>query len=201
QGDEPSYAVAERATIELEKYDICIEAAALLTTYINRLRDSRAPDNLFGLIDKERREVLAGMEFALSDKWQRNNEPALSDDEPAAEPRNELEKFFLARAEGHGIWKWQHYFEVYDRFFRPFRGRPVHILEIGIYSRGSLELWRDYFGPEARIYGVDIQPECKVYESTGASIFIGDQADRDFWTDFKRDVPQLDIVIDDGGHT
>src|SRR5215472_11208078 len=96
--------------------------------------------------DKERRKLRAGIEFALSDKWGRNNEPALPDDEPADKPRNELEKFFFARAEGHGIWKWQHYFEVYDNFFRPFRGRPAHVLEIGIYSGGSLELWRDYFG-------------------------------------------------------
>jgi hypothetical protein len=189
------------ATIELETHDIHIEVAGLLASYINHLRGSRARDALFELIEKERREMLAGIKFALSDKWQINDEPALPDDEPAAEPGNELEKFFFARSEGRGIWKWQHYFQVYDSFFRSFRGKQAHILEIGIYSGGSLDLWREYFGPEARIYGVDIQPECKVYENTGATIFIGDQQDRDFWTDFKRNVPQLDIVIDDGGHS
>jgi len=75
----------------------------------------------------------------------------------------------------------------------------VHVLEIGIYSGGSLEMWRDYFGPKARIYGVDIEPACRVYESDSVNIFIGDQGDRQFWQ-FRRKVPALDIVIDDGDH-
>ena len=29
---------------------------------------------------------------------------------------------------------------------------------------------------------------------------IGDQADRMFWADFKKSVPVIDILIDDGGH-
>jgi hypothetical protein len=61
-------------------------------------------------------------------------------------------------------------------------------------------MWRDYFGPKAIIYGVDIEPECRVYENDGIKIFIGDQADRSFWREFCRKVPTLDIVIDDGGH-
>ena len=32
-------------------------------------------------------------------------------------------------------------------------------------------------------------------------IFIGDQANRSFWTYFKQQVPHVDILIDDGGHT
>ena len=31
-------------------------------------------------------------------------------------------------------------------------------------------------------------------------VFIGDQADRKFWSQFRREVPILDLVIDDGGH-
>ena len=62
-------------------------------------------------------------------------------------------------------------------------------------------MWRDYFGPNAHIYGVDINPDCKVYERDGIKVFIGDQADRSFWRDyFCTKVPKLDIVIDDGGH-
>ena len=118
---------------------------------------------------------------------------------PQAE-QSDLEKFFEARKEGHGIWKWKHYFDIYDRHFSRFRGREVHILEIGIYSGGSLEMWREYFGPKARIYGVDIEPACKAYEDGSIKVFIGDQADRGFWRQFKKDVPELDIVIDDGGH-
>jgi 23S rRNA U2552 (ribose-2'-O)-methylase RlmE/FtsJ len=104
------------------------------------------------------------------------------------------------RKQGPGIWKWNHYFEIYDRHFRQFRGQEVHVLEIGIYSGGSLDMWRDYFGPKAVIYGVDIEPACRIYEKDGVKIFIGDQADRSFWREFRRKVPILDIVIDDGGH-
>ena len=114
---------------------------------------------------------------------------------------NPLEEFFDNQKEGPGIWKWRHYFEIYDRHFRAFRDRPVHFLEIGIYSGGSLSMWSEYFGLKAHIYGVDTEPACKRYETDTTSIFIGDQSDRAFWKDFRETVPTLDIVVDDGGHT
>jgi hypothetical protein len=110
---------------------------------------------------------------------------------------NVLRTFFDNRTEGNGIWKWSHYFDIYDRHFAQFRGEEVHVLEIGVYSGGSLEMWRDYFGPKARIYGVDIEPACRAYESDSVKIFIGDQGDRQFWHEFRGKVPALDIVIDD----
>jgi hypothetical protein len=116
------------------------------------------------------------------------------------EEENPLRKFFEARKDGPGIWKWLHYFDIYHEHFKAFRGREVHVAEIGVYSGGSLDMWQDYFGPKAHIYGVDIEPSCRAYEQKGYKIFIGDQADRSFWKDFKRQVPKLDIVIDDGGH-
>ena len=39
-----------------------------------------------------------------------------------------------------------------------FAGAEVTVLEVGIYSGGSLLMWRDYFGADCTIYGVDIQP-------------------------------------------
>jgi hypothetical protein len=121
-------------------------------------------------------------------------------DQIATDSDNPLRSFFNRRRHGPGIWKWEHYFDIYDRHFRRFRGRETHLLEIGIYSGGSLDMWRDYFGPAARIYGVDIEPSCRAYESESVRVFIGDQADRAFWRKFRSDVPLLDIVIDDGGH-
>ena len=116
-----------------------------------------------------------------------------------AEP-SPLESFFDAHLSGRGIWKWRHYFDIYHRHLSHFRGEDIRILEIGVYSGGSLEMWRDYFGPQCHIIGVDIEPACKVYEREGVTIIIGDQSSRDFWTQFKRDVPPLDIIIDDGSH-
>jgi len=113
---------------------------------------------------------------------------------------NPLRAFSNARTEGAGIWKWDHYFDVYHRHFDRFRNTDVHILEIGIYSGGSLELWREYFGPRCHVYGVDVEEACLRYARDSIEVFIGDQADRDFWRRFRRDVPKLDIVVDDGGH-
>ncbi len=113
---------------------------------------------------------------------------------------NDLRAFFDGHREGPGIWKWEHYFEVYDRHLAKFRGKKPNVLEIGIYSGGSLLMWRDYFGATSTIYGVDIEPACKAYERLGAKIFIGDQSDRSFWSRFRQTVPKLDVVIDDGGH-
>jgi 23S rRNA U2552 (ribose-2'-O)-methylase RlmE/FtsJ len=118
--------------------------------------------------------------------------------------RSPLEAFFDAKLEGPGIWKWRHYFDIYHRHFSPIRNRDhLVILEIGIYSGGSLDMWREYFGPTAKIYGVDIEPSCRTYERPGTHILIGDQADRTFWQRMIADgtLPAPDIVIDDGGHT
>jgi hypothetical protein len=116
------------------------------------------------------------------------------------EPPNPLRAFFDARKEGPGIWKWNHYFDIYDRHFGRFRNREVRVLEVGIYSGGSLEMWKSYFGPRCRIFGVDIQPACRAYEDDSVRVFIGDQGDREFWARFRSEVPSLDIVIDDGSH-
>lgn len=115
-----------------------------------------------------------------------------------------LEAFFDARAEGPGIWKWRHYFDIYHRHFNELREREnLVVLEIGIYSGGSLDMWRDYFGPSATIYGVDVEPACQNYARPGTHVLIGDQAERTFWRRVLADgtLPAPDIVIDDGGHT
>ncbi len=78
---------------------------------------------------------------------------------------NSLFKYFSEHKEGRGIWKYNHYFESYERHFAKFRGKEVHILEIGVFSGGSLEMWQNYFGPSCKIYGVDIEPRCKVSEA------------------------------------
>lgn len=121
------------------------------------------------------------------------------DADPA--PANPLRDYFENHTEGHGIWKWRHYFEAYHRHFSRYVGRGVNVLEIGIYSGGSLGMWRSYFGAQCHIYGVDIEEACKSYESEHITVFIGDQADRDFWSEFRKNVPPIDILIDDGGHT
>lgn len=112
---------------------------------------------------------------------------------------NDLETYFVNN-KGHAIDKWQHYFEIYDRHFSRFRNQEVHVMEIGVDQGGSLQMWKNYFGPKAKIYGVDINPKCKSLEEEQISIFIGSQEDRVFLRSLKSAIPKLDILIDDGGH-
>jgi Methyltransferase domain len=116
-------------------------------------------------------------------------------------PINPLESYFDGITQGPGVWKWRHYFEIYHRHLCRFVGREVTVVEVGVYSGGSLAMWRDYFGEGCQIHGVDIQPECEAYENSHTKIHIGDQADRSFWQDFRRAVQAVDILIDDGGHS
>jgi hypothetical protein len=113
---------------------------------------------------------------------------------------NDLEAYFVNN-KGNLIHKWQHYFEIYDRHFARYRGTDVHLLEIGIFQGGSLAMWKHYLGPKARIFGVDINPACKQFEEENVRIFIGDQADCGFLKSLAREIPRIDILIDDGGHT
>lgn len=113
---------------------------------------------------------------------------------------NDLEKYFEAN-NGRLIHKWMHYFEIYDRHLSKFRGTDVHVLEFGVSQGGSLQMWKDYFGPQCRIFGVDINPHCKAFEEDQVRIFIGDQEDRQFVRSLALIVPRVDILIDDGGHT
>jgi len=119
---------------------------------------------------------------------------------PEITPKNDLEKYFLNNNK-RLLHKWFHYFEIYDRYFSKFRNKEVSILEIGIDNGGSLQMWKDYFGPKAKIYGVDILKECKQFEEDQITVLIGSQEDENFWDTVKILLPKFDIIIDDGGHT
>ncbi len=135
---------------------------------------------------------------ALCHRWpspsQRRSDP------PAAEPDNPLRRYVDANREGPGIWKWEHYFQIYHRHLAKFIGTPAHLVEVGVFSGGSLGMWREYLGPQCRISGIDIEEACRTYAREGIDIFIGDQADRRFWAVFRDQAPPMDVAIDDGGH-
>jgi hypothetical protein len=113
---------------------------------------------------------------------------------------NDLERYFSENT-GRVIDKWEHYFEIYERHFARFRGTAVNMLEIGVYKGGSLQMWKEYFGPKAQIFGLDVDPGCKAFEEDRIKILIGDQEDRTFLRSITQSVPRLDILLDDGGHT
>lgn len=113
---------------------------------------------------------------------------------------NPLLQDFLTNG-GLSIHKWLDYFEVYHRAFERFRGQPITFVEIGVQNGGSAHMWRRYFGSQARIVGVDIDPNCKALEKEGFEVWIGDQGDVRFWDQFTAAIPEVDVILDDGGHS
>lgn len=113
---------------------------------------------------------------------------------------NDLEHFFF-KQDHRLIHKWNHYFEIYDRHMQYLKNKKINILEIGISHGGSLEMWNHYFKGNATIYAIDINPECKKFESKNVKVFIGSQEDPTFLNSIRSLIPRLDILVDDGGHT
>jgi hypothetical protein len=110
-----------------------------------------------------------------------------------------LRRYFEGN-QGRQMHKWIHYFDIYEAHFQKFRGKSPTVLEIGVQHGGSLEMWKSYFGDGCRIIGIDIDPRCLALIEGGFEIHIGDQADPAFWKQITAEIPQFDIVIDDGGH-
>lgn len=105
--------------------------------------------------------------------------------------------------DGRLIDKWHQYLPVYERYLGRWRGQSFSMMEFGVSQGGSLQLWREYFGPDARLWGVDINPNCQQFEDIDSNVLvrIGDQEDRQFLRSLASEVRELDVVIDDGGHT
>lgn len=109
---------------------------------------------------------------------------------------------------GRLLMKWSHYLPIYDELFEKFRAgmpgseppRPIRMLEIGVLQGGSLELWRRYFGPEATIFGIDVNPACAELDSPETPVRIGSQADPEFLARVVAEMGGVDIVLDDGSH-
>jgi SAM-dependent methyltransferase len=102
--------------------------------------------------------------------------------------------------DGRLIHKWKHYFPVYERHFQDFVYKPVTFIEIGCGQGGSLLMWKRYFGPHARIIGIDINPECKKFEEDQIEVRIGSQQDEQFLQGVINEFGTPDIVLDDGSH-
>jgi hypothetical protein len=114
---------------------------------------------------------------------------------------NQTSREIFYNHKGRLIHKWDHYFEIYDKYFSKYQGKKLNILEIGVSQGGSLQLWKKYFGDKVNIYGIDINPECKQFEDENTKIFIGSQSDKDFLGEILPQLPDMDIILDDGGHT
>ena len=97
--------------------------------------------------------------------------------------------------------KHKNYFQIYDTLFSKYRNKKITFVEIGIFSGGSLFMWRNFFGRKAKIIGIELNPEAKKFEKYGFKIEIGNQSSKEFWKKFFLKYGKVDIILDDGGHT
>jgi len=119
--------------------------------------------------------------------------------EMLARAANPLEALYY-RHGGRIAYKWHHYLELYDRHLGRFRGRPLRILELGIFGGGSLQIWKSYFGEQAVVHGLDIDPACAQFSEERIAAHIGNQSDVVFLKKVVDEMGGVDIVIDDASH-
>jgi len=96
--------------------------------------------------------------------------------------------------------KWPHYFPIYEKHFKEWRNKSLVFWDIGVDRGGSVQFWQRFFGPHARIVGLDINPECSKFSEPGIDIRIGDQSDTAFLESVIDEFGAPDIVLDDGSH-
>jgi cephalosporin hydroxylase len=110
----------------------------------------------------------------------------------------DLYQYFLTQS-GRNILKYPHYFPIYERHFARFCGHPITMFEIGTGEGGSAKMWKQYFGPTARIVTIDIVPK-KDIEEPQVFVRTGSQADPQFLGSLITEFGPPDIVLDDGAH-
>ena len=91
------------------------------------------------------------------------------------------------------------YLKKYEKYFPFKRTDKITLLEIGILNGESLRTWKDYF-VNAKIIGIDINPECKKHEEERIHIEIGDQSDESFLKNITNKYGSFDLIVDDGSH-
>jgi hypothetical protein len=116
-----------------------------------------------------------------------------------AKPPTDLHKAFFSKSK-RPAHKWSQYLEVYDRHLSIYRNRPFFLLEIGVMDGGSLDMWRRYFGTNAIIVGIDINPQCAIRVDPPNQVRIGSQDDRSFLLKIVEEFGPPDVILDDGSH-
>ena len=120
-------------------------------------------------------------------------------------PRNFLEQLAVD-PQLNPFTKWWHYLSFYNEKLGHLahdsregkRPEPIRILELGVWQGGSLDLWREFFGPEAVIFGIDIVDPGRIIK--GGELRIGSQIDSKFLASVVEEMGGIDVVIDDGSH-
>jgi hypothetical protein len=87
----------------------------------------------------------------------------------------------------------------YEKYLTFNRNDKLKILEIGVWKGESLSTWSEFY-PNSLIVGIDINKDCKIYESEKIKIEIGSQIDEQFLKYVVETYGEFDLIIDDGSH-
>lgn len=96
----------------------------------------------------------------------------------------------------------------YERFYypimNPFIEEPIRLLEIGVDSGKSMQIWKKMFKNANHIFGIGYKNHQRQYidrKEENLTLFMGDQSDRTFLRKFVEDSGgDFDFIIDDGSH-
>lgn len=100
---------------------------------------------------------------------------------------------------GRYMCKFPHYMDIYDEWFTPFIDKEITILEVGCGVGGFLQLCKAFFGPKAKIYGIDKREEF-VFEESQIKVFSGFTKDKPFLKSVADEIGKIDILVDDASH-
>ena len=92
------------------------------------------------------------------------------------------------------------YADIYQKYFENIRYNNNKILELGVKTGKSLLALKEYF-PNSIIYGLDIDPDCILYNDPNNNIFVEiiSQIDEEKLNNFILD-KKFDIILDDASH-
>lgn len=93
------------------------------------------------------------------------------------------------------------YLREYERLLAPARDRPIRILELGVHTGISMQIWREYFS-QATVVGLDSSPQPANFPQDDRFHFIhGGQDDPVL---LRRAIAvaggRFDVVVDDASH-
>lgn len=92
------------------------------------------------------------------------------------------------------------YTKMYDWNFNKCKNDHITFMEIGVLDGSSIKMWNEYF-PNAKLIGVDVDYNCKKFETNNVHIEIGNQTDLNFLDTLINKYNKFDVILDDGGHT
>jgi hypothetical protein len=94
------------------------------------------------------------------------------------------------------------YLEIYERYFEPLMDKEVKLLELGVASVQSMQMWQHYFA-NGTIAGLDLFPKYQPDEGQSrVRIYQGSQNDIRLLTSIAQEVAPdgFDIILDDCSH-